>query len=251
MHPLEIRERAIAMHAANVPFRQIWQTLGLPKHTVGNWLYGERARRHRERQLDERCPRCADPPRSPDAPAAYAYLLGQYLGDSHVVHARRTMLLAVYCDNKYPGIIAEIGAAMRECGARSVYHRAKIGCTAVSTHWNHWPCLLPQHGPGPKHARRIELTAWQQPIVDTHAEAFIRGLIHSDGCRFTNRVTVSGRTYEYPRYMFTNESVDIMNMCGRSLNRLGIDWRMSRRNTLSVAKRAAVARLDEFVGPKS
>ncbi|MDP9792048.1 hypothetical protein J2S43_000560 [Catenuloplanes nepalensis] len=251
MHPPEIRDRAIAMHAEGVPFRLIWQTLNLSPHTVGNWLYGERARRRRERIPDARCPRCADPPRLPEAPATYAYLLGQYLGDGHIVRSQRTVLLAVYCDNKYPGIIAEIEAAMRACGARSVHHRARIGCTAVSALWKHWPCLLPQHGPGIKHARPIALADWQEPIVDAHAEAFVRGLIHSDGCRFTNRVVVSGRTYEYPRYMFTNESTDIMRLCSRSLDRLGIEWRMSRRNTLSVAKRTSVARLDEFVGPKS
>lgn len=251
MHPPQFRERAIAMHAEGVPFRLIWRTLGLPPRTVGNWLYGERARRRRERVPDDRCPRCATPPRRPDAPGTYAYLLGQYLGDGHIVRSRRTMLLAVYCDNKYPGIIAEIDAAMRSCGARSVHHRAKIGCTAVSALWNHWPCLFPQHGPGPKHARPITLAGWQEPIVDEHAEAFVRGLIHSDGCRFDNRVTVRGRAYTYPRYMFTNESAHIMDLCRRSLDRLGVEWRMSRRNTLSVAKRASVLRLDEFVGPKS
>ena len=34
------------------------------------------------------------------------------------------------------------------------------------------------------------------------------------------------------------------------MDRLGIGWRMCRRNMLSVARREAVARLDEFVGPK-
>ena len=33
---------------------------------------------------------------------------------------------------------------------------------------------------------------------------FIRGLIHSDGCRVTNKVW--GGKYEYPRYFFTNHS---------------------------------------------
>jgi len=30
----------------------------------------------------------------------------------------------------------------------------------------------------------------------------------------------------------------------------GVAWRFSRRNSISVARREAVARLDEFVGPK-
>jgi hypothetical protein len=36
----------------------------------------------------------------------------------------------------------------------------------------------------------------------------------------------------------------------RWLDRLGVAWRYSRRNAISVARREAVARLDEFVGPK-
>jgi hypothetical protein len=50
--------------------------------------------------------------------------------------------------------------------------------------------------------------------------------------------------------MFTNESMEILNLCGQALDDLKISWRFSRRNTISVARREAVARLDEFVGPK-
>jgi hypothetical protein len=50
--------------------------------------------------------------------------------------------------------------------------------------------------------------------------------------------------------MFVNESADIMDLCRSSLDNLAISWRMSRQNALVVAGREAVARLDEFVGPK-
>ncbi len=61
---------------------------------------------------------------------------------------------------------------------------------------------LPQHGPGKKHERRIVLESWQQAVVDAHPWAFVRGLVHSDGCRITNWTTrvVNGerKRYEYP-----------------------------------------------------
>jgi DNA-directed RNA polymerase subunit N (RpoN/RPB10) len=41
-----------------------------------------------------------------------------------------------------------------------------------------------------------------------------------------------------------------MGLCRQSLDRLGIEWRMCRRNMLSVARREAVAALDDHVGPK-
>jgi hypothetical protein len=56
--------------------------------------------------------------------------------------------------------------------------------------------------------------------------------------------------YEYPRYLFTNNSTDILWLCGQTLDQLGVGWRFSKWNTISVARREAVARLDEFVGPK-
>jgi hypothetical protein len=41
-----------------------------------------------------------------------------------------------------------------------------------------------------------------------------------------------------------------MRLFTDSLDRLGIAWKQSNRNNISVAKKEAVARLDEFVGPK-
>jgi hypothetical protein len=38
--------------------------------------------------------------------------------------------------------------------------------------------------------------------------------------------------------------------CGEVLDQLGVAWRFSRPTTISEARREAVARLDEFVGPK-
>lgn len=35
-----------------------------------------------------------------------------------------------------------------------------------------------------------------------------------------------------------------------ALDRLGIAWKRSKHNNISVARKAAVARMDTFVGPK-
>jgi hypothetical protein len=136
----------------------------------------------------------------------------------------------------------------------SVTKIQRDGCVELVSYSKHWPCLFPQHGPGRKHERKIELEAWQQEIVARHPGDFARGLFHSDGCRLINRVRrpVSGadRWYEYPRYLFVNRSGDIHRLCGEALDRLGVAWRFSKPTTISVARREAVATLDEFVGPK-
>lgn len=77
-----------------------------------------------------------------------------------------------------------------------------------------------------------------------------RGLIHSDGTRVLNRA-VGSKYPPYPRYHFCNASADIRAIFGRACDALGIEWRQNNARNLSVAKRASVTMLDEFVGPKS
>jgi hypothetical protein len=117
------------------------------------------------------------------------------------------------------------------------------------------PALFPQYGPGRKHERPIVLAEWQQAIVVRHTEQFLRGLIHSDGCRTVNRFRTtlpSGRVAEcaYPRYFFSNLSADIRDLFCEGCDRLGVRWTQSNHRNISVSHRASVARPDEFIGPK-
>jgi hypothetical protein len=251
VHPPQLRERARELRAAGVPFGEICRDLQLPRRTVGNWFYGERARRRAEREAHpSRCARCSDPPLNQADPDAYTYLFGLYLGDGHLVTSIRVPVLRIYCTANWPGLVGTCTEAMLRVLARKVHTVRRAGCVVVQSYSRHWPCLLPQHGPGKKQDRHIELAGWQQALVNERTEHFLRGLFHSDGCRVTNKVSRNGKTYEYPRYMFANESSDIMRLCQESLDRLGVEWRMCRPNLLSVARRDAVTKLDRHVGPK-
>lgn len=189
---------------------------------------------------------------------AYAYLFGQYLGDGCLSEAPRDVfrLRIAMCD-AYPSIRDECEDAMRVVmPGRSVGRVQRVGCTEVYGNSKHWPCLFPQHGRGRKHERPLILRSWQAHIIfDLHPELFVRGLIHSDGCRILNPITrrlKSGtRHYVYPRYFFKNESGHIRGFFIEACWRLGIEWRYSQPNTISVARRASVAMLDSFVGKKS
>ena len=101
---------------------------------------------------------------------------------------------------------------------------------------------------------KIELQPWLLAIVMAYPGRLACGLFQSDGYRGINRARArlgdGDHWYEYPRYLFSNESGEILRLCGETLDRLGVAWRFSRRNAISVAWREAVARLDEFVGPK-
>jgi len=156
--------------------------------------------------------------------------------------AKGVWALRISCADAWPGLRAECIAAMSAVRpSNKISAQQRVGCTEVIAYSRHWPCLFPQHGPGKKHKRTIQLARWQQDIVSERPGDFARGLFHSDGCRFISRVRrplASGdRWYEYPRYMFTNESRDILGLCGQILDQLGVSWRFSRRNTISVARR--------------
>ncbi|TCR22201.1 hypothetical protein EV578_105416 [Streptomyces sp. BK205] len=136
----------------------------------------------------------------------------------------------------------------------TVFRVQRQGCQYVTCYSKHWPCIFPQHGPGKKHERTIALEPWQQAIVDEHPWEFIRGLIHSDGCRITNWTTrvVAGerRRYEYPRYFFTNLSGDIIRLFTDTLDHVGVEWKQANSRNISIARKASVALLDTHVGPK-
>ena len=108
-----------------------------------------------------------------------------------------------------------------------------------------------KNGPGRKHTRKIELTDWQQQIVDVAPKAFLRGLIYTEGWRGLNRVHVNGKDYAYPRYQFSNRSDDIRRLFTDACDKLGVEWRQWTRYHVSVAKRDSVALLDSFIGPKT
>ena len=245
VYDLPSRRRALALVDAGVPVAEISRQLSISRAAIREWAADPAS------ALAQRVGGCfihegTDCP----APATYAYLLGQYLGDGYLVGAGSVPKLRIACADAYPSVAAEVDAAMAALSGNSVGYVRGIGCSDRYAYWKHWPCLLPQHGPGRKHERPIVLTDWQQRIVDQHPWPLIRGLIHSDGCRAINRVTVHGRRYEYPRYFFANESSDILSIMGEALDRVGVAWRFNRPNSISVARRDGVAALERHVGPK-
>ena len=188
----------------------------------------------------------------PSVAPTYSYLLGLYLGDGVVSLAGRTDKLRVFLDQRYPQIIASCAAAMSAViPANMVGLAPQIGCTEVMSYSRHWRCLFPQHGPGRKHLRPIVLADWQQEIVDEHPRALLRGLIHSDGCRFINGVHKNGIEYRYPTYEFKNNSQDIHGIFQQACDLLAVRWRHPNEKSTRVARRESVAILDTFIGPKT
>jgi hypothetical protein len=221
---------------------------GLPRSTIRDWMRAGPVRQ---------CGDCGGREHDFAAlPAEYAYLLGVYLGDGCIsAHPRGVYRLRLFLDTRYPGIVAECAAAMRVvCPGNKVTLHSRSGGFAnsaersnveVSAYWRGWPCLFPQHGPGRKHERPIVLADWQRELVQRHPGLLLRGLIHSDGCRFIN----TGTNWRHPRYSFSNVSADIRRIFCDACELLGLHWTEAPR-TVYVSRKRDVARLDEFIGPK-
>ncbi|MBL1084826.1 helix-turn-helix domain-containing protein [Streptomyces actinomycinicus] len=256
MYDMGTRKRALALMAQGRSLNSVSRETGISRYAIRSW----QTRLEPRERVSKPCPRCRETPGFPEDPAVYAYLLGLYLGDGCIsAHRKGVYVMRVALDNAWPGIIDTCETAMRTVRPDNRVCRVRRqGCVVVCAASKHWPCLFPQHGPGKKHERPIALEPWQQAVVDAHPWDFVRGLIHSDGCRITNWTTrmVAGerKRYEYPRYFFTNKSDDIRSLYTGTLDRLGVEWTPCTRDgnpyNISVAKKASVALMDTHVGPK-
>ncbi|HYP47814.1 MAG TPA: hypothetical protein VEQ61_04175, partial [Thermoleophilaceae bacterium] len=162
-------------------------------------------------------------------------------------HARGVFKLRLALDAAYPGIIAAaVHSLEATMPANSVNVSDRGSWVEVYCYSRSWPWLFPQHGPGRKHERRIELAPWQRRLATLHPRLLLRGLIHSDGCRFVN----TGRGWSHPRYAFANSSDGVRSIFCSACEALGVRWTWAAPNTIYVSRKADVARLDEFIGPK-
>jgi hypothetical protein len=218
---------------------------GIPRRTVWEWRC--KPTRARRPSASSACGIEHDFSALP--PAAYGYLLGLYLGDGCISRSGRVWKLRITLDARYPGIISRCSEAIDTLmpGQRAATLLRSDSCIEVLLYSKHWPCLFPQHGPGKKHLRPIRLEEWQQVLVKQATEEFIRGLIDSDGCR----VVAKDRGVRSVRYHFSNRSDDIRGLFCAALDDLGIPWTTPGKYQVAVYRKAAVARLDEFVGPKA
>lgn len=200
----------LALDRVGVSASAISRRTGISRTTVRNWIDGKVPGRKPRGRLWVEVSDDGEPVIR--HPAAYAYLLGLYLGDGHISPMSRSMRLRVFLDSKYMGIVVRAALAIADSlpGATvSARRRKGVRMYIVSASSIQWGVLFPQHGPGPKHARDVSLRSWQSRITASHPEAFVRGLIHSDGSRFIATQVSRGHTYRYPRYCFGNKSVDI------------------------------------------
>lgn len=256
MHPPHVKQAALDLIAAGHNDCEVGRRLWIPRRTIMDWRHPRYVSR-RDYQL-ETCPRCWEAAKPMRFRADdYAELLATYLGDGCISDCPRTQRLRITLDQKYPGIIEHTRALVSRCfPSNRVDVVAAIGCVYVSVYCAHLGCLIPQHGPGPKHDRPILLEGWQESCVQAAPWAFIRGCIRTDGCCFVNRTDVHRQVpYEYLSYQFSNRSEDIVRLFVTACDRVGVFTRVNcgarGQWDVRINRRDSVALMLGEVGRKS
>lgn len=191
--PIDERRHVLELWRSGSSRKAIARVTGIPRSTVREWV--------------RRCAGVAQWAEATDLKSvqwgfeslhqhqhpAYVYLLGLYLGNGYVSRMPRTYVLRIFLNRNHPAIIAEAKAAISRVLPTHRVGAWRLGeCLVVRSYWLGWPSLLPQTGRRRKHQRRIVLEPWQENLVKSYPEQFVRGCIHSDGCR--HRRSVRART---------------------------------------------------------
>jgi hypothetical protein len=170
MHKADTVQEVLRLAESGLGARRISARTGLPIRTVTDWLAG-RTPRGWTCEAAGGCSICGATSHLIVDPAAYAYLLGLYLGDGYIAaHPKGVYRLRIALDTAYPAIVdACIDAIQRLLPGNKVRIFERKGCVEVRAYSKGWPCLLPQIGPGRKHGREIRLERWQRFYAEEYA----------------------------------------------------------------------------------
>ncbi len=266
MRTVEEYRRILALWEDGQNHCEIARATGIPRATVRECIirYGTQEKLETDSEARDTLAlikilhgRCDDPDQLRET---YAYLLGLYLGDGSISKMPRVYRLRITLDAEYPRIIERCRSSVQRLlpentiGLVENYYQGELSYIDVSASYKYWTLVFPQHGDGLKHNRVIVLETWQQRIIETYPLEFFRGLYHSDGSRYINRV--KGR--DYPRYQFVNKSTDIIRLFTDTCDQLKLHWTSKVRpvsaggmHDIFISCRADVAFLDQHIGPKS
>ena len=255
MYPRETVDQIVAQHRQGQSIRSLHLEYGVNRSTISEWVKPPKKRRYKPLTAGKKKKSTEDFIQGAfENPSEYAYVLGAYLGDGYICKHPRCHRLRIFCNRREEGVKHDIRHAL---SVLLPYNKISLvpskteQCDAISCYSQSLVTLFPQHGPGMKHTRPIILEPWQEEIVNSHSEQFAKGLIHSEGYRWSKpRKTMPT---DYVWYGFVNRSLDIIRLFEEALNRLKIRYktRLQKRPIWVVwIMGEETKRLDKFVTHK-
>jgi hypothetical protein len=247
MRPSHEVDRVLGLVSEGRGAAEISRLTGIPRSTVRGWRDGRLPRQPSALNCLEEHLNTLDGP-------AYAYLLGIYLGDGCISeYPRGVDRLRITLDAAYPGIVDECASALEAVapGKRAYALRRRDQRTVeVSAYWKDWRCLLPQPGRVQSICVGSSSSGGSVASSPRTSNASFVGSIHSDGTRIVATERKRAYVRRAPRYAFKNRSHDILELFRVACEMAGIHCTRASESQIAVYGKAAVARLDEFVGPK-
>lgn len=228
MKDIQILKQAKILHKQGLSNRKIAQQLSVHHTTIAYWL-------KKNFQVTTKSITVIDKNNT----NIYSYILGLYLGDGYINKMKRTYKLRIFLDAKYPNIITECINNLQTLFPNNKihtvnnYHNNNLSYVSIGVYSNQLPNLFPQHGTGKKHQRKITLQPWQTQIINP--EKLLRGLFHSDGCYYTQKIN---NKYEYQYYNFTNFSQDILDIWKIYVESLNIHYTETKHHINHRTKKA-------------
>lgn len=181
----------------------------------------------------------------------YAYLFGLYLSDGHISKFPRThrMRISFHSEKNQRQMVLAAHTIGLLFPNNSICYTKKKNANCIDLiFYNSLLCeIFPQHGPGAKHLRDLQLEKWQKRIVTNHSSHFMKGLFDGDGSRYL----VSSKN-EW-KYSFTNKSKDILTFMKECLDCHEIKYcetfPKAKKGTghILIQSRAGVKKLDELL----
>lgn len=237
MYNKNLIDRAIELKKENKNNSQIAKEIGVPRTTIISWFKrieknGNVYKKQEINFLDI----------EKNIGGSYSYILGMYLGDGHISKCLRTYRFRIFQDSTYKDIIDNCVFHLKKIFPNniiSIFRWHCDNCKVIILYNNNLAEIFPQHGPGKKHLRKIELLDWQKEIINKYPREFLCGLIDSDGCRFLCN--------NYLYYQFTNKSEDIKDMFCDVCKILGIEYlRYNKYKNIRISKRKSVEKIEKI-----
>jgi hypothetical protein len=178
---------------------------------------------------------------------SYSYILGIYLGDGYINKMNRTWRLRIFLDKRQNLVIDECIKNLKILFPDNKISiiKTKHNYVIINLYSNKLPELFPHLGKGEKYKRKIEFNDKQINIINY--DKLMRGLFHSDGSFYI-------ADNKYPRYQFTNKSIDLINIFKFCMIRNGLIPKYRKRKNkiydIQIQKRSDVDKLYPYLGEK-